>query len=99
MIKRNDLKNTITCIEKETQEKEYIVFPLSSFTISMISSKDLFSLIAPKLGLHAVSGVVCENIGLTRRSAADLALCTTRAVNQRPEHIKLAPRRIVLIGR
>lgn len=51
--------------------------------------KDLFSPIARTLGLYAINGVVCEEIGLSRQSSADLAFCTTNQTNQRPENIKL----------
>jgi hypothetical protein len=52
-------------------------------------TKDLFSPIARELGLYAVNNVVCEEIGLPKRSSADLAFCTTNSTNQRPENIKL----------
>ena len=52
-------------------------------------SKDIFSPIARNLGLYAVNSVVCEEIGLPKRSSADLALCTKNSTNQRPENIKL----------
>ena len=51
--------------------------------------KNFFESIAQKLGLFAVSGVVCEEIGLTTKSNADLAFCTTNKIHQRAEHIKL----------
>ena len=52
-------------------------------------TKDLFAPIARHLNLFAVNSVVCEKIGLPKRSSADLALCTTNSLNQRPENIKL----------
>jgi len=52
-------------------------------------AKDIFSPIARNLGLYAVNSVVCEEIGLPKRSSADLALCTINSTNQRPENIKL----------
>ncbi|MCF6147455.1 MAG: hypothetical protein E3K37_02230 [Candidatus Kuenenia sp.] len=52
-------------------------------------TKDLFSPIARELGFYAVNSVVCEEVGLHKRSNADLAFCTTNSVNQRPENIKL----------
>jgi len=52
-------------------------------------TKDLFSPIASHFNLFAVNSVVCEEIGLPKRSSADLALCTTNSTNQRPENIKL----------
>jgi hypothetical protein len=51
--------------------------------------KNLFSPIARKLKLYAVNGVVCEEIGLSRQSNADLAFCTTNSIQQKPENIKL----------
>ncbi len=51
--------------------------------------KTLFEPIAQKLGLYAVNSVVCEGIGLTRQSPADLAFCTTNKTNQTPDSIKL----------
>lgn len=52
-------------------------------------SKSLFEPIANRLGLYAVNSVVCEELGLTRQSSADLAFCTTNKTNQNPENIKL----------
>jgi len=51
--------------------------------------RDLFSPIAEKLKLHAVNGVVCEELGLSRQSSADLAFCKTNEINQKAENIKL----------
>jgi len=52
-------------------------------------SKTLFEPIAEQLGLFAVNSVVCEELGLTRQSSADLAFCTTNKTTQQPENIKL----------
>lgn len=52
-------------------------------------TKDLFAPIARRYSLYAVNSVVCEEVGLPKRSNADLAFCTTNSVNQRPENIKL----------
>ncbi|MCK9217896.1 MAG: hypothetical protein M0P77_08285 [Firmicutes bacterium] len=52
-------------------------------------TKDLFTPIANAFNLYAVNGVVCEEIGLTNRSSADLALCSTDSVNQTAKNIKL----------
>lgn len=52
-------------------------------------TKTLFEPIAKKLGLFAVNGVVCDELGLTRQSSADLALCTINSVNQDAQNIKL----------
>lgn len=38
---------------------------------------------------YAVNSVVCDELGLTRQSSADLAFCTTNAINQSHENIKL----------
>ncbi|MGP1446699.1 MAG: hypothetical protein ACTTKO_04090 [Candidatus Limimorpha sp.] len=51
--------------------------------------KDLFSPIARKLGLYAVNGVVCEEIGLTKTSSADLAFCKRNTIEQKPKDIKI----------
>ncbi|MCX8055027.1 MAG: hypothetical protein N3A67_05105 [Ignavibacteria bacterium] len=51
--------------------------------------KTLFEPIAKKLGLYAVNSVVCDEIGLSRQSNADLAFCTTNNIIQKPENIKL----------
>lgn len=51
--------------------------------------KTLFEPIAKKLGLYAVNSVICEEIGLSRQSSADLAFCTTNTTIQKPENIKL----------
>jgi len=51
--------------------------------------KTLFEPIAQELGLFAVNGVVCDEIGLSNRSSADLAFCTTNQINQVPKNIKL----------
>ena len=52
-------------------------------------SKTLFEPIAEQLGLFAVNSVVCEELGLTRQSIADLAFCTTNKTTQQPENITL----------
>lgn len=51
--------------------------------------KDLLQPIAKKLKLYAVNGVVCEELGLSRQSSADLAFCTTNKIDQKAENIKL----------
>lgn len=52
-------------------------------------SKTVFEPIAKELGLYAVNSVVCDELGLSKRSSADLALCTSNEINQKPENIKL----------
>ncbi len=51
--------------------------------------KDLLHPIARKLGLYAINGVVCEEIGLTQKTSADLAFCTKNKINQEAKDIKL----------
>lgn len=51
--------------------------------------KNLFSTIAEEMGLFAVNSVVCEEIGLTSNSSADLAFCTNQNSVQEPGDIKL----------
>jgi len=51
--------------------------------------KTLFDPIARKLKLYAVNSVVCDEIGLSKQSNADLAFCTTESTIQKPENIKL----------
>lgn len=51
--------------------------------------KTLFESIAKELGLYAVNGVVCDELGLSKQSSADLAFCTTNEVSQSSENIKL----------
>jgi hypothetical protein len=52
-------------------------------------SKTLFEPIAQKLGLYAVNNVVCDELGLSQRSNADLAFCTTNNTLQPSQNIKL----------
>jgi len=51
--------------------------------------KTIFEPIAAELGLFAVNSVVCEEIGLSKQSSADLAFCTTNNAFQKSENIKL----------
>lgn len=51
--------------------------------------KTLFESIAKELGLYAVNGLVCDELGLSRQSSADLAFCTKNHIIQKPENIKL----------
>ncbi len=51
--------------------------------------RELFNPIAKKIGLYAINGVVCNEIGLTRSSSADLAFCAKDSIEQKPEDIKL----------
>jgi len=52
-------------------------------------AKDLLAPIAKIHGLFAVNDVECEEIGLPKKSEADLAFCTTNTRFQKPENIKL----------
>lgn len=51
--------------------------------------KELLVPIANELGLYAVNSVVCNEIGLSNRSDADIAFCTTNSNHQKFENIKL----------
>lgn len=51
--------------------------------------KDLFLPIARHYNLYAVNGVVCDEVGLSRQSPADMAFCTTDGQEQRADNIKL----------
>ena len=51
--------------------------------------RDLFAPIARKMNLYAVNGVICEELGLTKNSSADLAFCTNEKKYQKAEDIKL----------
>jgi len=48
---------------------------------------DLFDGIAKAAGGCSVQGVVCEEIGLMKQSPADVAICKTKEVVQKPENI------------
>lgn len=48
---------------------------------------DLFSETARIIGGYSVQGVIAEEIGLTNQSPADVAVCKTKDVIQRPENI------------
>jgi hypothetical protein len=51
--------------------------------------KDLLTPIANELGLYAVNSIVCNEIGLSKQSDADVAFCTTNSRFQKAENIKL----------
>ena len=51
--------------------------------------KTLLEPVAKELGLYAKNNVVCEELGLTKPTNADLAFCTTDEITQKPENIKL----------
>ena len=52
-------------------------------------SKYFFQPIAENLGLYAVNGVVCPELGLSIQSDADLAFCTTNETQQKAKNIRL----------
>jgi hypothetical protein len=60
---------------------------IGSFTETW--AKNILSPVAEKFGLYAVNSVECPEIGLTKRSGADLALCSTDSKNQKAQNIKL----------
>ena len=51
-------------------------------------SVDLLEEFAALKNLYAVQGVVCDEIGLTKRSPADVAICASKDKFQRAENIK-----------
>lgn len=51
--------------------------------------KSFFEPVAKELGLFAVNSVICDELGLSRQTSADLAFCTTNDINQKAENIKL----------
>jgi len=48
---------------------------------------DLFRKIAESVGGYSVQKVICEEIGLTRKSPADVAICKTKDIVQNPQNI------------
>lgn len=50
-------------------------------------SVDLLQNFASKHNWYSVQGVVCEEIGLSRQSSADVAICKTKDIVQKPENI------------
>ncbi len=50
---------------------------------------DLLSDFAQSKGYYAVNGVVCDVIGLSKGSPADVAICRTKSIHQKPEDILL----------
>lgn len=48
---------------------------------------DLFNEIAKKLNGYAVQGTICGEIALTKQSPADVAICKTNKINQKPQDI------------
>jgi len=52
-------------------------------------SADLLAEFAESRGYHAVRGVVCDEISLPKNSNADVAICKTKSVYQKPDDILL----------
>ena len=50
---------------------------------------NLLQPIAKRFNYYAIKGAVCPKIGLSKRSAADIAICTVNSINQEPLNIKL----------
>ena len=50
-------------------------------------SQEILNKVAKELKAHAVRNVICEELELTKPSPADLAICKTDSVFQRPEDI------------
>lgn len=50
-------------------------------------SKELLDGIASEVRAYAVQNVICEEIGLSNRSPADVGICKTREQDQQPENI------------
>ncbi|WP_128860045.1 hypothetical protein [Methanocella paludicola] len=50
-------------------------------------SKDLIEPIARELGFYAVNNVICDEVGLSNDSPADVAICRNSNTRQRPENI------------
>ncbi|ACI18653.1 hypothetical protein [Dictyoglomus thermophilum] len=50
-------------------------------------TKELLEETAEELGAFTVQGVICEDIGLSAKSPADVAICKTRDQHQKPENI------------
>lgn len=52
-------------------------------------AKNVLSPIAKKFNLFALNNVICEEIGLTKQSSADIAFCKTPDTNQKADNIKI----------
>lgn len=52
-------------------------------------SANLLHDFAEERGHYVVQGAICNEIGLSQRSSADLAICKTKYIEQRPEDILL----------
>ncbi|MBI4811503.1 MAG: hypothetical protein HY800_08740 [Ignavibacteriales bacterium] len=52
-------------------------------------AKNLLAPIANEFNLYAINGMVCEELGLTRQSSADIAFCTKDSLIQSAVDVKL----------
>lgn len=52
-------------------------------------AKNLLAPIANEFNLYAINGMVCEELGLTRQSSADIAFCTKDSIIQSAGDVKL----------
>ena len=50
-------------------------------------SKGILTDIAKELKVYAITKVVCEELSLPRASTADVAICKTDSIVQKPENI------------
>ena len=50
-------------------------------------TKELLEEIAKEVDAFTVQSVICDEIGLSARSSADVAICKTKQQDQRPENI------------
>jgi hypothetical protein len=58
---------------------------IGSYTEKWVT--DLFSEIAETIGGYSIQGVISEEIGLTNQSSADVVICKTKEVIQKPQNI------------
>jgi len=58
---------------------------IGSYTEKWVT--DLFSEIAKSIGGYSVQCVICEEIGLPNQSPADVAICKTKDVIQKPQNV------------
>ena len=85
-----------------TQNKQYLAYWLKNYksTKTTLQSRNsfigsyteqyvaqLFSHIATQINGYAIQNVVCESIGLIKKSTADVAICKTNNTVQKPEDI------------
>ncbi len=51
--------------------------------------REVLDPIAREFGLFAVNGMVCDELGLSKKTSADLAFCNTDTVIQKPSDVKI----------